>query len=151
MPSSYPVLGGVCGFIIRSNVCPYHISIFFDLKSDGVTNRLHRIVGIILCGLIHRRVAIQVLQKIRSSSPIVIWRCRLGNSHQFRTADTDMCWPDRSWRRMLLHAGDMLFDSAQCKISVVRGWRRWRPLSDHGGGHAYLSMKAQWGGCSFGC
>jgi hypothetical protein len=65
MPASYPVVGGVCGLIKRSNVCEQQVSISTYIKGAQGTNWLCDIVSVVLRGLIYRRVAILVLEKIR--------------------------------------------------------------------------------------
>jgi hypothetical protein len=65
IPASYPVVGGVCGLIKRSNVCGQQVSISTYIKGTQDTNWLCEIVSVVLRGLIYRRVAIFVLEKIR--------------------------------------------------------------------------------------
>src|SRR4051812_38506140 len=63
---------------------------------------------------------------------------RLGSAHYFRFAHRDRRWSGWARRRMLLQASDMLLDGDQAKVSIVRYWRRWRPLSDNCSGHFWL-------------
>src|SRR5271170_5336100 len=94
MPASYPVVGGVSGLIKRSNVCGQHVSISIHIKGAQGTNRLCGIVSVVLRGLIYRRVAILVLEKIRYILHLSIWCCHLGSAHYFRFAGGDRRWSD---------------------------------------------------------
>lgn len=94
MPASYPVVGGVCGLVKRSNVCRQQVSVSTSIKGAQGTNRLCGIVSVVLRGLIYRRVAILVLEKIRYLFHLNIWCCHLGSAHYFRFAGGDGRWSD---------------------------------------------------------